>query len=256
MPADPRTIAVNGPRGVPEDPWWDYARGCATALTRGREPPAHPMHGLLLEPGELVRHHATAHYSRLQRGPAAQHRGRAPIMAYNPMLMMGTMAAQAIADRRRNQQDAKQSQPEWRLTRPASVLTTTQRIMCNRPDGGWLSFWYHDLAEHHIDLPTRTLVMAFNHDQCAPVRLQGPATPAIALWSAVQVYGGAWKTDPRLAALLTPSPAQQQRHQETTAPTAAHGLRPEAYQWAQHQAAAHRARTDHSRTHSTSGREL
>ena len=237
-----------------DDPWWDYAHGCATALAHGRQPPAHPVHGLLLQPGEVVRNHATAHYSRLQSGPAATTGARAPIMAYNPLLMMGTMAVQAVADARRNRHNAKQAQPEWRLTRPASVITTTERIMCNRPDGGWLSFWYQDLAEHHIDLPTRTLVMAFTHDQCAPVRLQGPAVPAIALWSAVQVYGDAWKTDPRLAPLLTPSPAPQQRHRDN-APTAAHGLSPEDYHWAQQHAAAHRARTEQSRTHTTSGRE-
>lgn len=253
MPPHIPPPSINEPHRGPTDPWWDYAHHCATALAQGREPPAHPVHGLLLQPGEAVRNHATAHYSRLQRGPATDHRDRAPIMAYNPMLMMGTMAAQAVADARRNRQAAKQSQPEWRHTRPATVITTTERIMCNRPDGGWLSFWYQDLAEHHIDLPARTLVMAFNHDQCAPLRLQGPATPAIALWSAVQVYGDAWRTDPRLAALRTPSPAHQQRDATTTAAT--HGFSPAAYQWAQNQAAAHRARTEQSRTHTTSARE-
>ena len=244
---------MTAPRAAPHDPWWDYAHGCATALTQGHEPPAHPVHGLILEPGERVRTHAPAVYSRLQRGPAADRGGRAPIMAYNPTLMLGTMAVQALADRRRNRQDAQQAQPEWRMTRPASVITTTERIMCNRPDGGWLSFWYQDLAEHHIDLPQRTLVMAFHHQQCAPVRLQGPATPAIALWSAVQVYGDAWKTDPRLTALLTPSPHQQQRQQD---PAGRASLSPEAYQWAQRNAAAHRARTEQHRTQPTSGREL
>ena len=243
---------MTDPRAAPHDPWWDYAHGCAAALMKGREPPAHPVHGLILEPGERVRAHAPAVYSRLQRGPAADRGARAPIMAYNPTLMLGTMAVQALADRRRNRHDAQQAQPEWRLTRPASVITTTERIMCNRPDGGWLSFWYQDLSEHHIDLPQRTLVLAFHHQQCAPVRLQGPATPAIALWSAVQVYGDAWKTDPRLAALLTPNPAeQQQRRREPTAT-----LSPEAHQWAQQQAAAHRARTEQHRTQPTSGREL
>lgn len=228
----------------------DYAHGCATALAHGRQPPAHPVHGLLLQPGEQVRNHATAQYSRLQSGPAAPTGHRAPIMAYNPVLMMGTMAVQAVADARRHRHNARQAQPEWRLTRPASVITTTERIMCNRPDGGWLSFWYQDLAEHHIDLPRRTLVMAFAHDQCAPVRLQGPAVPAIALWSAVQVYGDAWKTDPRLSALLTPRAAHHHRDH----PPAAHGLTPEQLRWAQQQADAHRARTP-SRTHTTSGLE-
>ena len=244
---------MTAPRTAPHDPWWDYAHGCATALTQGREPPAHPVHGLILEPGEWVRTHAPAVYSRLQRGPAADRGARAPIMAYNPTLMLGTMAVQALAERRRNRHDAQQAQPEWRMTRPASVITTTERIMCNRPDGGWLSFWYQDLTEHHIDLPRRTLVLAFHHQQCAPVRLQGPATPAIALWSAVQVYGDAWKTDPRLTALLTPRANQQQRQQE---PAGRASLSPEAYQWAQRNAAAHRARTEQQRTQTTSGREL
>ena len=176
-------------------------------------------------------------------------------MAYNPMMMMGSMAAQSIADARRNRQAGKESQPEWRLTRPAAVLSTSQRLMCNRPDGGWLSFWYQDLSEHHIDLATRTLVMAFDQDQCAPVRLQGPATPAIALWSAVGVYGDAWKDDPRLAALFTPSPAHQQRLREANAPTATHGLDPDDYQWAQEQAN-RLARAQQSRTSTTSDREL
>lgn len=236
-----------------DDPWWDYAHGCATALAHGRRPPAHPVHGLLLQPGEVVRNHATAHYSRLQSGPTATTGGRAPIMAYNPLLMMGTMAVQAVADARRNRHNAKQAQPEWRLDRPASVITTTERIMCNRPDGGWLSFWYQDLAEHHIDLPRRQLVMAFTHDQCAPVRLQGPAVPAIALWSAVQVYGDAWKTDPRLAPLLTPRTPQQQHHQDRTTTVTTHGLTPEQHHWAQQQAAAHRNRTP---PRATTGREL
>ena len=241
------------PRSVPDDPWWDYAHGCATALAHGRQPPAHPVHGLLLQPGEVVRNHASAHYSRLQSGPSAPTGGRAPIMAYNPVLMMGTMAVQAVADARRNRHNAKQAQPEWRLTRPASVITTTDRIMCNRPDGGWISFWYQDLAEHHIDLPRRQLVMAFTHDQCAPVRLQGPAVPAIALWSAVQVYGDAWKTDPRLAPLLTPRTPQQQHHQDRTTTGTTHGLTPEQHHWAQQQAAARRNRTP---SRATTGREL
>ena len=76
---------MTAPRADPHDPWWDYAHGCATALTQGREPPAHPVHGLILEPGEWVRTHAPAVYSRLQRGPAADRGGRAPIMAYNQL---------------------------------------------------------------------------------------------------------------------------------------------------------------------------
>ena len=81
-----------------------------------------------------------------------------------------------------------------------------------------------------------------------------------ALWSAVQIYGDSWKADPRLTALFTPSPAHQQ-HRNISATNASHGqpphgLKPAAYQWAQQQAAAHRARTSPSRAHTTSGRDL
>lgn len=114
-----------------------------------------------------------------------------------------------------------------------------------------------DLAEHHIDLPTRTLVMAFNHDQCAPVRLHGPATPAIALWSAVQIYGDSWKTDPVSPPFSPPAP--HTNNTETSVPPTPPTSSPPAggpRRLPVGATTSRRARTNPSRAHTTSGRDL
>lgn len=177
----PRSARTEQP---PEDPWWDYAHATAVAMASGREPPTAAIYGPLLHPGEVGRLHAPAEYSRFQRPDDTP-------------------------------------TPGWHLRRSGDVLVTSHRIMASRPQGGWLAFWYQDLAEWHTDLPTRTLTMSFAEDQCAPVRLHGPAVPAIALWSAQAVFGAEWQNDPRLIALATPSPAAQHRREQERAAAAA-----------------------------------
>lgn len=193
------------------DLWWDYAHGCAQALLHGLPPPEHAVYGPLLEPGEVVRLYAPATYSRLQPGRTRYRPAAAPIVAYNPIMMLGSYAAQSIINSRLERRAARDQELDWRLQRPTTVLTTSDRIMCERPDGAWISFWYQDFSDYHPDLATRTLTIAFTEGQCAPLRLTGPATPAITLWSAIAAYGSHWKDDPRLDALLTPLRAQRQQ---------------------------------------------
>ena len=196
-----------------EDPWWDYAHNCATALAAGKEAPEQPVYGPLLMPGEVARLQADASYSRLQAGASTHRPASAPVLATRPAMMLASMAAQSVINRRRERQEARDAAVIWQPPRTAEVLTTTARIMCRREDGAWNSFWYQDMCDYHPDLSARTLTMGFAENQCAPVRLSGPAVPAIALWSASAIYGSRWQDDPRLRALTTPSPAQQQRNQ-------------------------------------------
>ncbi|MCH9737047.1 MAG: hypothetical protein K0U78_21260 [Actinomycetia bacterium] len=190
------------------DPWWGYARGCARALTADREPPKLPVHGPLLEPNETVRLNSPATYSRLYAGDGSYERAQAPFLM-NPLLMGAAMAGQSAVNRSRRREADRDTQPNWRNHREASVLTTNQRLMCSRPQGGWLSFWYQDLAEYHPDLAARTLTMSFHDDHTPPLQLSGPATPGIALWTAYALYGDKWRNDPRLAALTQPDRSRE-----------------------------------------------
>ena len=73
-----------------DDPWWSYTQGCAVALSRGVEPPVVATHGPLLQPNEVTRLSAPAHYSRLVGGDGGFDRAGAPFFV-NPLLMAGAM---------------------------------------------------------------------------------------------------------------------------------------------------------------------
>lgn len=125
--------------------------------------------------------------------------------------MAGAMATQGAVNRGRRRRAEQDAQPSWRNHRPAAVLTTNLRLMCSRPDGGYVSFWYQDLAEFYPQPHARTLVMSFDEDHTPPLQLTGPAVPAISLWAGHAIYGDAWREHPHLAALI---PAQQDRQRD------------------------------------------
>ena len=193
-----------------DDPWWSYTQGCAAALSRGVEPPVVATHGPLLQPNEVTRLSAPAHYSRLVGGDGHFDRAGAPFFV-NPLLMAGAMATQGAVNRGRRRRAEQDAQPSWRNHRPAAVLTTNLRLMCSRPDGGYVSFWYQDLAEFYPQPHARTLVMSFDEDHTPPLQLTGPAVPAISLWAGHAIYGDAWREHPHLAALIPPTQQDRQR---------------------------------------------
>ena len=127
--------------------------------------------------------------------------------------------------------------------------------MCSRPQGGWTSFWYSEMAEFYPDPHQRAVTMSFADDHTPPLQLAGPAAPAIALWIGHSVYGDRWHEDPRLAALL-PSQASQDatRTEQATAEhpgTGTDGLTAEQHAWWER----HRPRLSHHHT-SQGGLEL
>ena len=173
----------------------------------------------------------------------------------NPVLMAAAMAGQGVVNNRRRREADRNSQPQWINYREAAVLTTNQRLMCSRPQGGWTSFWYSEMAEFYPDPHQRAVTMSFADDHTPPLQLAGPAAPAIALWIGHSVYGDRWHEDPRLAALL-PSQASQDatRTEQATAEhpgTGTDGLTAEQHAWWER----HRPRLSHHHT-SQGGLEL
>lgn len=202
--------AGQAPRRGPDDPWWSYAQGCAAAMCRGVEPPVVATHGPLLQPNEVTRLSAPAHYSRLAGGDGHFDRAGGTFFV-NPVLMAGAMVTQGAVNRGRRRRAELDAQPSWRNHRAAAVLTTNLRLMCSRPEGGYTSFWYQDLAEFYPQPHARTLVMSFEEDHTPPLQLTGPAAPAISLWAGHAIYGDAWREHPNLAALI---PSEQERQRD------------------------------------------
>lgn len=169
-------------------------------MLAGYQPPALPTYGPVLEHDETVYVNAEAYSSQLRSGDGLYPRSRTMLLG-GLGLTLAMLAAQGLMDRRQRRRAQRDELPAWRDERYVSVTVTTHRILIPGLEGQLDSFWFAYATEFYPDLAQRSVTYAFG-DQCAPLRLQGPATPAIALWSAVEILGPRWPQDPRLAPLL------------------------------------------------------
>lgn len=186
---------------VVRDPWWEYARGCAAALTSGAPAPSIAVYGPILNDDEHARLCTTAISSRLVAGDGSYQRSSTFVVG-SPLLMAGMLAAQGVANSRRRKQAQRDEVPQWREQRLCTVIVTDERLMCSRSDGTLTDFWFGYVTEFYPDLHSRTVTFAYG-ERCVPLQLAGPATVAIALWSAHALHGSAWVNDIRLHPLLS-----------------------------------------------------
>jgi hypothetical protein len=182
------------------DPWWEYARGCAAALSGGAPAPSIAVYGPILNPDEHAQLCTTATSSRLVAGDGRYHRTSTFVLG-TPWLMAGMLAAQGVTNRRRRKQAQLDEIPQWREQHQCTAIVTDERLMCSRSDGTFIDFWFGYVTEFYPDLHSRTVTFAYG-ERCVPLQLAGPATVAIALWSARALYGPAWINDIRLHPLL------------------------------------------------------
>lgn len=178
--------------------WWHYSRGCAAALRAGRSPTPIEVYGPVLEPGEHALLSTEIGYSRYC-DTDARYSPFPLIVAGRPMLMFGALAAQGVINHRRKANAERKAAHQWRFHQTSSVIVTTDRLICSTVPHGQMSFWFGACNEFHPDLHQWTLTLGF--EETAPVRLHGPAAPALSLWSAHGILGDDWAVDPRLAAL-------------------------------------------------------
>jgi hypothetical protein len=179
--------------------WWHYSRGCAAALRAGHPLTAVDVYGPVLAEGESALLSTDIGYSRY-RGSNARYSPLPLIVGGRPAVMFGALAVQGVINHRRKTAAQRQAADQWRDHENCGVIVTTDRLICSTTTHGQLSFWFGDCNEIHPDLQQWTLSMGF--DSTYPVRLTGPATPALSLLSASGVLGDKWQHDPRLAALL------------------------------------------------------
>ncbi|MEE6140637.1 hypothetical protein SKC41_30550 [Mycobacterium sp. 050128] len=183
---------------TPAEQWWHYSRGCAAALRAGRPPTPIEVYGPVLEPGEQALLSAEIDYSRLCSGDG-RYSPLPLIVAGRPAVMLGALAVQGVVNHRRKTAAAQRAAAQWRFHQTCPVIVTTERLICTTAPHGLVSFWFGACTEFYPDLQQWTLTLGF--DSSYPVRLSGPAAPALSLWSAHGILGDAWVDDPRLALL-------------------------------------------------------
>lgn len=185
---------------TPAEQWWHYSRCCAAALRAGRPPAPIEVYGPVLEPGEQPLLNAEIDYSRFCTGDGS-YSPLPLIVAGRPSVMFGALAVQGVINHRRRTAAAQRAAAQWRFHQTCPVIVTTDRLICTTTPHGMVSFWFGACTEFYPDLQQWTLTLGF--DSTYPVRLSGPAAPALSLWSAYGILGDAWVDDPRLALLLT-----------------------------------------------------
>lgn len=186
------------PRSAAEQ-WWHYSRSCAAALRAGHPPAPIEVYGPVLEQGEQALLSAEINYSRFYPGDGS-YSPLPLIVAGRPAVMFGALAIQGVVNHRRKTAAAQRAAAQWRYHQTCPVIVTTDRLICTTAAHGMVSFWFGACTEFYPDLQQWTLTLGF--DSTYPVRLSGPAAPALSLWSAYGVVGDAWINDPRLALLL------------------------------------------------------
>jgi Transposase zinc-ribbon domain len=153
----------------------------------------------ILDDDERPRLCTNAGISRLLAGDRS-YRHTSLLLFGNAGFTLGMLAAQGFVNQRRRRQARRDQVPAWRSYRLGTVIVTDRRIMCSATDGTLLDFWFDHVTEFYPALASRSVVFAFG-EACAPLRIDGPTAPAVALWGAVGLYGYRWVDDMRLQPL-------------------------------------------------------
>jgi hypothetical protein len=178
--------------------WWHYARRSARLFAAGVEPPTIQVFGPVLEADEVGLLSADVTYSRRYGGSGHYSRSDLLILG-RPAVMVGALAVNAAINHRRKVAARREAVERWRDEHRLQVIATNYRLLCNT-DQAWENYWYGDVTEFYPDLDRWSMTLGF--DGYAPLRLCGPAAPALSLWTATAVLGERWVSDPRLARLL------------------------------------------------------
>jgi len=179
--------------------WWRYARTCAGALRAGRSPTPVEVYGPVLTAGEQGWLNIEVGYSRYC-GASADYSSTTLMVAGRPAVMFGALAVQGVINHRRKIAAERRAAARWRWHQNSSTVVTTDRLICSTQPHGLVSLWFGDCTEFHPDLQQWTLTLGF--ESLAPVRFTGLAVPVLSVLSGYGIFGEAWASDPRLAALL------------------------------------------------------
>lgn len=165
---------------------WQAARSLAHDLVEGELADTGQVWGVVLEPGERFLSDVQADYARYySTGVSYTHRsgfffGPVPFV----LLAAGINAASNAAARSAAQRAA---QTQWREFQQVRVIVTDRRLLCQRADGQWLSFYYSAATALYPEPAVWSLVMDF--PETSPLRLGGWGAPVAAVAAVWSVYG-------------------------------------------------------------------
>lgn len=145
--------------------------------------PMQPDWSIILQPGEKAITGGVAHYARFYGMDVSYNQSSAFFMGRPSFVAVG-LAATALGNASRRRQAIAMAQAQWREQQVVQTLVTTHRILCQRSDGSWLSFYYSGVTNIDADTGTGTLILQF--PDAEPLMLGGPGgmfSAVVAVWA-------------------------------------------------------------------------
>ncbi|GAB3619841.1 hypothetical protein GCM10027417_11020 [Glutamicibacter endophyticus] len=125
---------------------------------------------VVLHPEEQAICSAPGHYARFYGTDATYMHSSAFFMGRASFVAVG-MAITAMGNAARRRQAQAFAQAQWREQQIVHVIVTTQRILCRRNDGMWLSFYFNGVTNIDADGNSGTLILQFQQGE--PLMLGG-----------------------------------------------------------------------------------
>ncbi|WP_261567853.1 hypothetical protein [Frankia gtarii] len=164
---------------------WVYARGLLHHLATGHGMQELRTWGPVMRPDERVYLHIPAYYSRFYGADPVYVHTTGVFLGSAPFMAAG-YALTALGNHSRRQAALAASIPQWREFTTATVLVTSERILCE-VSGRWLSFFPHQAVAIYPDPADWSIVLDFGDIE--PLRLSGLNGPTLAVAIAWIVYG-------------------------------------------------------------------
>lgn len=145
--------------------------------------PMAPDWNVVLQPDEKAITRGVAHYARFY-GMNVSYSQSSGFFMGRPSFVAVGLAATAIGNATRRRQAEAMAQSQWREQQIVQTLVTTHRILCQRSDGAWLSFYFSGVTNIDADAGTGTLILQF--PDAEPLMLGGPGglfAAVVAVWA-------------------------------------------------------------------------
>jgi len=151
---------------------WDHARALAISLLSDDPGGRFRPWDVVLDPGEAAVVDCPAGYARFY-GTTVSYTQSSGMFFGSPAFVLAGMGATAISNSARRRAAERLAADQWREHQQVRCLVTEQRILLQRADYQWLSFYFSAIVSMH-PFPAEGLFFA-EFEDTSPLRLEGAA---------------------------------------------------------------------------------
>lgn len=165
---------------------WQAARALAHDLMEGELAGTGQVWGVVLEPGERFISDVQCDYARYYGTQVEYRHSNGFFFGPLPFVVLA-LGANAIGNASRRSAAQRAAMTQWREFQQVRVIVTDRRLLCQRADGVWLSFYYRGAHALYPEAGNWSLVL--DYPETSPVRFGGWGAPIAAVAAVWALYG-------------------------------------------------------------------